>query len=130
MPLHVSVETRGIKRRFRLVCVCVCVCVCQVCLLCAFVSYLLCHVQVHLSGTRRPVIVGRQGRFGNENEMKRNEALACVRESACDGNSCRMTSVMLRQTNLAIESFMMCASKVPWPGLASEVTTLFFLIRE
>lgn len=56
------------------------------------------------------LLVGR-GRFGNENEMKRNEALACVRESACDDNSCRMTSVLLRQTNLAIESFVMCAAK-------------------
>ena len=52
-------------------CVCACVCVCRVCLLCAFVSYLLCHVQVHLSDTHRPVVVGRQGRFGNENETKR-----------------------------------------------------------
>jgi hypothetical protein len=51
------------------------------------------------------------GRGDLETKTKRNEALACVRESACDDNSCRMTSVLLRQTNLAIESFIMCAAE-------------------
>ena len=65
-----SLETRRVKRGFRFVCASVCECV--GCALFVCVSYLLCHVQVLPSGTRRPVVVvGRQGRFGNENETKR-----------------------------------------------------------
>ena len=59
------------------------VCVRAVCVGCALfvcVSYLLCHVQVLPSGTRRPVVVvGRQGRFGNETKRLRESQRAMIR---------------------------------------------------
>jgi hypothetical protein len=100
-------------------------CACVGCASCVRLCRICCVTYTYfLSGTRRPVVlVGRYGRFGNENETKR---LHVYEESACDDNSCDMTSISLRQTNVAIKSFIMCASKYPGqPGLASEVTTLF-----
>ena len=72
-----SLETRRIKRGFRFVCASVCECV--GCALFVCVSYLLCHVQVLSSGTRRPVVVGRQGRFGNETKRLRESQRAMIR---------------------------------------------------
>ena len=72
-----SLETRRVKRGFRFVCASVCECV--GCALFVCVSYLLCHVQVLPSGTRRPVVVGRQGRFGNETKRLRESQRAMIR---------------------------------------------------
>lgn len=91
-------------------CACAYVCACVGCASCVRLCRICCVTYRYIYQVRVGLLL-LVGRGDLETKTKRNEALACVRESACDDNSCRMTSVLLRQTNLAIESFIMCAAE-------------------